>query len=820
MTATLARLMRGEVVAIKGLGGFHLACNARDAAAVARLRVRKAREEKPFAVMVAGVASARRHADVSSAERALLESAERPVVLLRKRPDVDRDLVDVAPGLAWLGAMLPYTPLHYLLFHEAAGRPAGTGWLADAQDLVLVMTSANPGGEPLVTDNDEALARLAGIADAFLVHDRAIVIRCDDSVVRAGATGPQFVRRARGYTPLAIRLAAPGPSVAAVGGWYKNTVCVTRGDEAFVSQHIGDLDNAPTCAALEEALAHLVAILDVRPEAVAHDLHPDFFSTRHAAKLAARWGVPLVGVQHHHAHIAAVLAEHRVTAPTLGLALDGVGLGTDGDAWGGELLRVEGRAQRADRPPASAAPAGRRSGGARALANGGRGAVARGTRAGHRDALRRRTGRADGGANACAGRSMRPETSSMGRWFDAAAGLLGVKRRIAFEGQAAMLLEGLAESAARSPPTRSLFAITPDNELDLTPLVARLATRGTPAFGAALFHATVVAALAAWVEKAARRTANRDGGVRRRLLPQRDRVPRAAPPRSRPRASRCSKRRRCRPTTAGLSLGQAWVARQAVERQGLTMCLAIPARVVSLVAPDAALIDVGGVRKEVSLALVDGVAPGDYVIVHVGYALTKLDPDEAARTLEAVRRSRPRRRRGAVKYIDEFRDGDLARGLAAAIGARRARSARYHLMEFCGGHTHAISRYGLTDLLPDNVRMVHGPGCPVCVLPIGRIDSAIELASRPGLILCTYADTMRVPASKGLSLLKAKARGADIRMVYSSADALRIAREHPGRDVVFFAIGFETTTPPTAVAIRQADTRGALAISASSATTC
>jgi hydrogenase expression/formation protein HypD len=161
-----------------------------------------------------------------------------------------------------------------------------------------------------------------------------------------------------------------------------------------------------------------------------------------------------------------------------------------------------------------------------------------------------------------------------------------------------------------------------------------------------------------------------------------------------------------------------------------------------------------------------------------------------------------------MKYIDEFRDGDLARGLAAAI-RREARPGRnYHLMEFCGGHTHAISRYGIKDLLPDNVRMVHGPGCPVCVLPIGRIDNAIELAARPGLVLCTYADTMRVPASQGVSLLKAKARGADIRMVYSSVDALRIAREHPGRDVVFFAIGFETTTPPTAVAIRQAEAEG------------
>ena len=161
-----------------------------------------------------------------------------------------------------------------------------------------------------------------------------------------------------------------------------------------------------------------------------------------------------------------------------------------------------------------------------------------------------------------------------------------------------------------------------------------------------------------------------------------------------------------------------------------------------------------------------------------------------------------------MKYIDEFRDGELARGLANAILRETQPDRNYHLMEFCGGHTHAISRYGLKDLLPANVRMVHGPGCPVCVLPIGRIDNAIELARRPGLVLCTYADTMRVPASQGLSLLKAKALGADIRMVYSSTDALRIARENPGREVVFFAIGFETTTPPTAVAIRQADAQG------------
>ncbi|MFZ5512876.1 MAG: carbamoyltransferase HypF, partial [Pseudomonadota bacterium] len=240
---TLARLARGEILAIKGLGGFHLACDARSAAAVARLRECKHREEKPFAVMLANTASAAPYAEVSPAERALLEARERPVVLLKKRAGCDGQLAGIAPGLQWLGVMLPYTPLHYLLFHEAAGRPAGTDWLTAPQGLTLVMTSANPGGEPIARDNDEALARLGGIADAFLLHDRDIVTRCDDSVVRS-APHLQFIRRARGYTPRAIRLAQAGPPVLALGGYLKNTVCLTRGDEAFVSQHIGDLDNA------------------------------------------------------------------------------------------------------------------------------------------------------------------------------------------------------------------------------------------------------------------------------------------------------------------------------------------------------------------------------------------------------------------------------------------------------------------------------------------------------------------------------------------------------------------------------------------------
>jgi len=506
VTETLARLARGDIVAIKGLGGFHLACDARNADAVARLRARKSREEKPFAVMVANVASARRWAVFTPAEEAMLDSAERPIALLRKGGATDTVLSGVAAGLAWLGVMLPYTPLQYLLFHEAAGRPDGAAWLHHPQELTLVMTSANPGGEPLVTGNDEAVRRLQDITDAYLVHDRDIVIGCDDSVLRAapGVAGStfQFVRRARGYTPRAIKLAAPGPCVVALGGYFKNTACVTRGDEAFVSQHIGDLDNAPTCAALEATVSHLVGILDAEPVLVAHDLHPDFYSTRHAVDLAALWGVPTLGVQHHHAHIAAVLAEHRREGPVLGLALDGVGLGTDGGAWGGELLFVDGaHCERLGHLAPLRLP-----GGDRAAREPWRMGAAALFRAGRADAIARRYADEPAAQSVCdmlARPFNAPETSSMGRWFDAAAGLLGLKHRMAFEGQAAMLLEGAADAYGPAAADPSLYIVTPDNELDLTALVMRIADESDVGRGAALFHATLADALAAWVAQAA-----------------------------------------------------------------------------------------------------------------------------------------------------------------------------------------------------------------------------------------------------------------------------------------------------------------------------
>jgi hydrogenase maturation protein HypF len=420
------------------------------------------------------------------------------------------------------------------------------------------MTSANPGGEPLVTDEEEAFRRLAGIADAFLVHDRAIVVRCDDSVVRSELGAPAFIRRARGFTPSPIKLSADGPSILATGAFLKNAVCVTRGDEAFLSQHVGDLDNAPTCRALEEAAAHLMKVLDVAPEAVAHDLHPDFHSSAFATSFARVRGIPAHAVQHHHAHIVAVAAEHGVDAPVLGVALDGVGLGSDGAAWGGELLSVDG---------AALARVGhlrtlRLPGGDRAAREPWRMAASALHALGRGDEIAQRF--AASGAATIAQMLDRgvncPPSSSAGRWFDAAAGLLGVRAVSAYEGQAPLLLEGLADRHGAVAPLAAGWAVSDDGVLDLLPLLGALADIDDAAHGAALFHATLVAALAEWVRAAARRT-----GIRTVALGGGCFMNRILATRLRARLERLGltalEARQAPPNDGGLALGQAAVAR-------------------------------------------------------------------------------------------------------------------------------------------------------------------------------------------------------------------------------------------------------------------
>ncbi len=562
----LARLQAGQLIAIKSLGGFHIACDARNAKSVARLRANKQREGKPFAVMGANRASFDQVAALDDAAAELLASQERPIVLAAKRPACDELMPGVAPDVPCIGVMLPYTPLHYLLFHEAAGRPDGADWLKERQPLLLVMTSANPNGEPLAKDNKEAIERLHGIVDSFLLNDREIVVRCDDSVIRADGAQPIVVRRARGFTPQAIPLAGTGPDVLACGPWYKNTVCVTRDNEAFLSQHIGDLDHRAACNLLSETVAHLVAVLDLQPHVVAHDLHPDFFSTTFAERFAQQHGLPTVAVQHHHAHAAAVMAEHGITRPVLALTLDGIGLGNDGSLWGGELLIVDGsRCERVGHFRPLPLP-----GGDRAAREPWRMAAAALYALGRDEEIARRFPK-QSGADTLTDMLRRnvncPATSSAGRLFDAAAGLLGLYPVTHFEGQAAMHFEQLALQHGAAPAWPEGFCINRGNGkliLDFLPLLERLTGESDVARGAAVFHSTLVHALASWVLDAAQARQLPDvvlagGCFLNRLLADGLRTALCE------HGLRVYQAQRVPPNDGGISLGQAWVARQAGE---------------------------------------------------------------------------------------------------------------------------------------------------------------------------------------------------------------------------------------------------------------
>jgi len=490
-------IARGGIVAVEGLGGFQLICDATNAEAVARLRERKRRPTRPLALLVPNVASAAQWVELAeTSNAALLASAARPIVVLPRRDGAM--LTGIAPGLNRLGLMLPSTPIQYLLFHQSLGQPAGTRWLDEAQPAILVATSANVSGDPLLSDSGEAREALIDIADAILDHDRPIVERCDDSVMLAAHPLPAVtLRRARGHVPQPVPLPADGPRVLALGAQMKSTVTLTDGTRADVSPYLGDLRSLGVCELLEETVERHVRRLHATPAAIACDRQPDLYSTRLAEWLAERWSVPLLRIQHHHAHIAAVLAENSHTGPALGLALDGFGWGDDGTAWGGELLRIEGgRSERLghlNALPLPGADTAARSPWRMAAAllhtldPGARRpppAIDAPTAARLYDQIER-------GFNC-------PSTTSLGRWFDAIAGLAGICPEQGYEGEAAMKLEALAGPAASHVNGWSIDRLN----LDLLPLARRLAALRDPVEIASHWHATLAAALADWMRHA------------------------------------------------------------------------------------------------------------------------------------------------------------------------------------------------------------------------------------------------------------------------------------------------------------------------------
>jgi len=430
ISATVALLRAGKIIAIKGLGGYHLACDAANEAAVQTLRARKGRAGKPFAVMCPDEATARRLCAIDAPALALLHSPAHPIVLCPVEAGYGL-APSVAPGLNTLGLFLPYTPLHALLLDEFGGP--------------LVMTSGNLSDEPIAYRDEEARARLGHIADHFLGHNRPIHMACDDSVVRVRDGRPMFIRRARGYVPVPIELAEELPQVLACGGDLKNTFCLTRGVTALLSQHLGDLENAVTLHHYELAVRHFCDFYQVQPQVVAHDLHPDYHATRYAHSLA---GVPHCGVQHHHAHIAACMAEHRLIGPVIGVAFDGTGYGINGGIWGGEFLLTEYHTfRRAAHLAEFALP-----GGEAAIRKPGRIALGLLLREGMspEEAARRVPGMTALEANIVAAQLERglnaPATSSMGRLFDAVSALLGVCTEVRYEGQAAIELEVMSNA--------------------------------------------------------------------------------------------------------------------------------------------------------------------------------------------------------------------------------------------------------------------------------------------------------------------------------------------------------------------------------------
>jgi hydrogenase maturation protein HypF len=524
-----AKLLRkGLVMAVKGLGGYQLACDATNESAVKRLRERKHRPAKPFAVMVASLTEARKYCEISEEEAKLMSSPTSPIVLVRWKTESTITKA-IAPGLKHLGVMLPYTPLHHLLIRDT-GKP-------------LVMTSGNISEEPIAKDNDEAIRRLGNIADYFLVHNRDIHARYDDSVMlveadvahRSGA--PRFTRRARGYAPYPIKLPYQSQQILGCGAEEKNTFCLTRDNYAFISQHIGDMENMETLEHYINTIGLYKKLFKIKPEIIAHDMHPEYLSTKYAKELAEKEKIKIVPVQHHHAHIAACMADNGITDKVIGVSLDGTGYGTDGKIWGGEFLLADYKSfERIAHLEYLPLP-----GGAQAIKKPYR------TAAGYLTALDipiskdlplmkyLENGEQEIICNQVKKGINAPLTSSMGRLFDAISALIGVRGIIDYEAQAAIDLETCASEApdeSRYYP----FSLVEDHGITIiklrelfTGIIKDLHDRISVEVIAARFHNTVARLITEVCQNISRKTglkkAALSGGVFQNRLLFRKTVP-------------------------------------------------------------------------------------------------------------------------------------------------------------------------------------------------------------------------------------------------------------------------------------------------------
>ena len=502
-------LAEGAIVSVKGLGGFHLACDATNPQAVATLRERKRRVDKPFAVMSLDVETVRCYCEVQEGEAQLLESPARPIVLLRRRPDCPITQ-EVAPGNNYLGVMLPYTPLHYLLLGGVGLSSSKAGL---PPPLALVMTSGNMSEEPIAIGNHEACQRLAVLADYFLLHDRDIHVRCDDSVTRLFRGKEAILRRSRGYAPFPVRLNLELAEILACGAELKNTFCLTKGTYAFLSQHIGDMENYETFASYQSSIQHFQRLFRVEPRAVAYDLHPNYLATRYALELAEERGLRKVPVQHHHAHVASCMAENGVTEPVIGVAFDGTGYGSDGRIWGGEFLLADYRRfRRLAHFRYVPVP-----GGEAAIKRPYRMAVSHLLSAIGEEALElplQLWSMLEPGELALVRRLMTagvnsPLTSSCGRLFDAVSALVGVRGVVNYEGQAAIELEMLAVEGVDDAYDWRLLRRTP-MIIDPAPLlrgvVADLLAGVDVGVISARFHNSIAAIVAAVCRAARQKT--------------------------------------------------------------------------------------------------------------------------------------------------------------------------------------------------------------------------------------------------------------------------------------------------------------------------